>query len=93
MQRLYIHTIFTTNFLTPRVLIYGEDLLILARPTMDLDESVQLDRLRNAVNLPENILHYPELMQNIPYRNRISHEGFTDAISRCNSDTFCIGSL
>lgn len=56
----------------------GEDLLILAGPTMDLDGPMQLYRLRNAVNCCENTLHYPEFVQDIPYGNRIEHaEGFT----------------
>lgn len=56
----------------------GDDLLILAGPTMDLDGPVQLYRLQNAVNCCENTLHYPEFLQDIPYGNKIEHaEGFT----------------
>ncbi len=56
----------------------GEDLLILAGPTMDLDGPVQLYRLPGGVNLQENILHHPEFVQDIPYGNRNEHaEGFT----------------
>lgn len=56
----------------------GEDLLILAGPTMDLDGPVQLYRLPGGVNLPENMFHHPNFVQDIPYGNRIEHaEGFT----------------
>ncbi|WYL93239.1 MAG: DUF3616 domain-containing protein [Gloeotrichia echinulata IR180] len=56
----------------------GQDLLILAGPTMDLDGPVQLYRWKNGVNSPENVLNYPELLQDIPYGNREDHaEGIT----------------
>ncbi|MFQ4147067.1 DUF3616 domain-containing protein [Chlorogloeopsis sp. ULAP02] len=58
--------------------LHGEDLLILAGPTMDLDGPVQLYRLRGGVHLQENVLHSPELVQKIPYGNREDHaEGIT----------------
>jgi Protein of unknown function (DUF3616) len=56
----------------------GEDLLILAGPTMDLDGPVQIYCLKGAVNLTENRLNKPEILQNIPYGNREEHaEGIT----------------
>ncbi|AFY41145.1 DUF3616 domain-containing protein [Nostoc sp. PCC 7107] len=56
----------------------GEDLLILAGPTMDLDGPVQIYRWQNGVNPSENMLNYPQLVQEIPYGNRNDHaEGMT----------------
>lgn len=58
--------------------LVGKDLLILAGPTMDLDGPVQVYRLENIDNLPENILHRPNLVQEIPYGDRCDHaEGIT----------------
>ncbi|PSB01223.1 DUF3616 domain-containing protein [Merismopedia glauca] len=45
----------------------GEDLLILAGATMDLDAKVKVFRLSNAVNLPDNILHKPEVITDLPH--------------------------
>ncbi|MBD2364295.1 DUF3616 domain-containing protein [Anabaena minutissima FACHB-250] len=56
----------------------GEDLLILAGPTMDLDGVVQVYRLKNGVNLPENTLHNPDFVQEIPHGDRNNRaEGIT----------------
>ncbi|WP_341529505.1 DUF3616 domain-containing protein [Nostoc sp. UHCC 0302] len=56
----------------------GEDLLILAGPTMDLDGPVQIYRWRNGVNLRENVFSNPEFLQEVPYGNRDDHpEGIT----------------
>ncbi|MBW4646663.1 MAG: DUF3616 domain-containing protein [Goleter apudmare HA4340-LM2] len=56
----------------------GENLLILAGPTMDLDGPVQVYHWKNAVNSLENVLNYPDLLQNIPYGHREDHaEGMT----------------
>ncbi len=56
----------------------GEDLLILAGPTMDLDGPVQVYRLQAGVNLPDDILHYPEYVQDIPFGKQDDHaEGIT----------------
>jgi hypothetical protein len=58
--------------------LVGEDLLILAGPTMDLDGPVQVYRLQPGVNLQDDILHYPEYVQDIPFGNRDDHaEGIT----------------
>ncbi|AUT04202.1 hypothetical protein CLI64_03605 [Nostoc sp. CENA543] len=48
----------------------GEDLLILAGPTMDLDGTVQVYRLKNGVNLQENVMNNPEFVQEIPHGDR-----------------------
>ena len=56
----------------------GEDLLILAGPTMDLDGPVRVYRLQNGVNLPENVLSKPQPVLEIPYGNADDHaEGMT----------------
>ncbi|MBW4562056.1 MAG: DUF3616 domain-containing protein [Mojavia pulchra JT2-VF2] len=58
--------------------IDGEDVLLLAGPTMDLDGPVQVYRWKNGVSAPEDALHKPELVQDIPYGNRDDHaEGIT----------------
>lgn len=54
----------------------GEDLLILAGPTMDLDGPVQVYRLQGGVTAKN--FHYPEPVLNIPFGNREEHaEGIT----------------
>lgn len=56
----------------------GEDLLILAGPTMDLDGPVRVYRLENGVNLPENALSKPPQILEIPFGNGDDHaEGMT----------------
>ena len=56
----------------------GEDLLILAGPTMDLDGPVRVFRLKNGVNLREDALSKPEPILEIPYGNGDDHaEGMT----------------
>lgn len=58
--------------------IDGQDLLILAGPTMDLDGPVRIYRLQNGVNLQENMLSKPELVLDLPYGNGDDHaEGIT----------------
>lgn len=58
--------------------IDGQDLLILAGPTMDLDGPVKLYRLKNGVDLPEDTLLKPEPILNIPYGKGEDHaEGIT----------------
>ncbi|AFZ13000.1 hypothetical protein Cri9333_2123 [Crinalium epipsammum PCC 9333] len=66
----------------------GEDLLILAGPTMDLDGPVKVFRLTNARNLPNNTLFKPDLVMNLPYGDGEDHaEGMTlfDAIAKQHS--------
>lgn len=56
----------------------GEDLLVLAGPTMDLDGPVRVYRLENGVHLPENSLSQPQVKLDIPYGNGDDHaEGMT----------------
>lgn len=56
----------------------GEDLLILAGPTMDLDGPTRIYRLSNGVNLQENVLSKPDVALEIPYGNGDDHaEGMT----------------
>lgn len=56
----------------------GNDLLILAGPTMDLDGPVQVYRWTNGVNLRENVFSNPDFVQDVPYGNREDHaEGMT----------------
>ena len=56
----------------------GEDLLILAGPTMDLDGPVRVYRLKNGVNLRDNVLSKPDIVLEIPYGNGEEHaEGMT----------------
>ncbi len=56
----------------------GEDLLILAGPTMDLDGPVKVYRWQGGVNLADDVLSYPQLIQDIPYGDGEDHaEGMT----------------
>ncbi len=56
----------------------GEDLLILAGPTMDLDGPVRVYCLKNGVNLQEDALSKPGVVLEIPYGNGDDHaEGMT----------------
>jgi hypothetical protein len=56
----------------------GENLLILAGPTMDLDGPVQVYRLDNWRNLSPNTLNKPELIMDLPFGEREEHaEGIT----------------
>lgn len=57
----------------------GQDLLILAGPTMDLDGPVKLFRIKNGLNLPEDSLVWePEVVLSIPHGEGKHHaEGMT----------------
>ncbi|MBW4664929.1 MAG: DUF3616 domain-containing protein [Chroococcus sp. CMT-3BRIN-NPC107] len=56
----------------------GENLLILAGPTMDLDGPVRVYRLEAIAELQENVLHKPTQILEIPYGNGNEHaEGMT----------------
>lgn len=56
----------------------GQDLLILAGPTMDIDGPVKLYRLENGVNLPEDTMFKPKSILDIPYGDGEDHaEGMT----------------
>ncbi|MDM9382530.1 DUF3616 domain-containing protein [Chlorogloeopsis sp. ULAP01] len=72
------HFIFLNGLGIRDLCVHGEDLLILAGPTMDLDGPVQLYCLPGGVHLQENVLHNPKLVQDFPYGNRDDHaEGIT----------------
>jgi len=56
----------------------GQDLLILAGPTMDLDGAIQVYRWKNSVNLQQNAFINPDFVRDIPYGNREDRaEGIT----------------
>ncbi|GAA6621605.1 DUF3616 domain-containing protein [Scytonema sp. NUACC26] len=56
----------------------GQEFIILAGPTMDLDGPVQVYSLKNDGNLQDNILYYPKVVLDIPYGNKDDHaEGIT----------------
>ncbi|MEM7556193.1 MAG: DUF3616 domain-containing protein [Cyanobacteria bacterium P01_A01_bin.84] len=56
----------------------GNDLLILAGPTMDLDGPVHLYRFQNGMNLSEDSFNEPEVILDIPYGEGDDHaEGVT----------------
>ncbi|WP_009632956.1 DUF3616 domain-containing protein [Synechocystis sp. PCC 7509] len=58
--------------------LQGEDLLILAGPTMDLDGPVRVYKLEKLALLQENVLHKPTQILEIPYGNGNEHaEGMT----------------
>lgn len=58
--------------------LVGEDLLILAGPTMDLDGPVRVYRLEKGVHLAENSLTQPPINLEIPFGNGDDHaEGIT----------------
>ncbi|ARV59982.1 hypothetical protein BZZ01_16345 [Nostocales cyanobacterium HT-58-2] len=77
-RRYKKHFIFLNGLGIRDLFLAGEDLLILAGPTMDLDGPVQVYRLKNGVHLQENVLNQPEVVLNIPYGNRDNHaEGIT----------------
>jgi hypothetical protein len=72
------HFLFLNGLGIRDLFLDGEDLLILAGPTMDLDGPVQVYRVKNGVHLQENVLNYPEFVLDIPYGNRDEHaEGIT----------------
>lgn len=51
----------------------GENLLILAGPTMDLDGPVRIYQLENIAALKDNVLHNPTQILEIPYGNTDDH--------------------
>ena len=56
----------------------GEDLLILAGPTMDLDGPISVYSLENVMNLKGNTFTTPEIVMQIPNGNRDDRaEGIT----------------
>ncbi len=58
--------------------IEGDDLIILAGPTMSLDGPVKLFRLENGIHIGDNTLSKPKVMMDIPYGDGVDHaEGIT----------------
>lgn len=56
----------------------GENLLILAGPTMDIDGPVKVYRLENVGDLPENTMFKPKPILDIPFGDGEDHaEGMT----------------
>ena len=88
-KQLYKKHFLSLNGLGIRDLCFdGEDMLILAGPTMDLDGPVRLYRLKDALNLPEETLFKPDPVLDIPYGEGEDHaEGITlfDAIAKEHS--------
>ncbi|MBW4631745.1 MAG: DUF3616 domain-containing protein [Iphinoe sp. HA4291-MV1] len=77
-KRYKKHFLFLSGLGIRDLFLNGEDLLILAGPTMDLDGPVQVYCVKNGVNLRENVLNYPKPVLDIPYGNRDDHaEGMT----------------
>jgi Protein of unknown function (DUF3616) len=72
------HFVFLNGLGIRDLCVDGENLLILAGPTMDLDGPVQVYRLDNWRKLSPNTLNKPELIMNIPFGEREEHaEGIT----------------
>lgn len=62
--------------------IEGEDLIILAGPTMELDGSVKIFRLENILRLADNSFSNPKFLLDIPYGEGVDHaEGITQFTS------------
>ncbi|MFB2836040.1 DUF3616 domain-containing protein [Floridanema evergladense] len=61
------HFVYLSGLGVRELAVDGEDLLVLAGPTMDLDGSVKLYRIKNGVNLPEESLLKPDAILDIPY--------------------------
>jgi hypothetical protein len=78
-EKLYKkHFIFLNGLGIRDLCLDGQDLLILAGPTMDLDGPVVVYRARNGVNMSENVFNKPEPVLKIPFGNSDDHaEGIT----------------
>ncbi|MFM7575248.1 MAG: DUF3616 domain-containing protein [Snowella sp.] len=64
------------------VSIEGDDLIILAGPTMDLDGPVKILRLENGTNLENESFSNPTVVMDIPYGDGFDHaEGITQFTS------------
>ena len=64
------------------VSIEGDDLIILAGPTMDLDGPVKIFRLENGTNLEDESFSKPTAVMDIPYGDGFDHaEGITQFTS------------
>ncbi|PZV25961.1 MAG: DUF3616 domain-containing protein [Snowella sp.] len=64
------------------VSIEGDDLIILAGPTMDLDGPVKIFRLENGTNFEDESFSHPTVVMDIPYGDGFDHaEGITQLTS------------
>ncbi|HUR55158.1 MAG TPA: DUF3616 domain-containing protein [Gemmataceae bacterium] len=52
----------------------GDDLLVLAGPTMKLDAPAAVYRLRDAVHLPDAVLHEPVFERLLPFTGEVAEE-------------------
>lgn len=72
------HFVYLSGLGVRELVIDGEDLLVLAGPTMDLDGPVRLYRVENGVNLPEESLLKPSSILEVPFGEGVDHaEGLT----------------
>ncbi|HEY9301784.1 MAG TPA: DUF3616 domain-containing protein [Phormidium sp.] len=67
------HFVYLSGLGVRELAVDGEDLLVLAGPTMDLDGPVRLYRIENGVNLPEESLLKPSAILDIPYGEGVDH--------------------
>jgi len=72
------HFVYLSGLGVREISVDGEDLLVLAGPTMDLDGPVRLFRIENGVKLSEESLLRPKPILEIPYGEGNDHaEGIT----------------
>lgn len=67
------HFVYLSGLGVRELVIDGQDLLVLAGPTMDLDGPVRLYRIENGVNLPEESMLKPAAILDIPYGEGVDH--------------------
>jgi hypothetical protein len=67
------HFVYLSGLGVRELAVDGEDLLVLAGPTMDLDGPVRLYRIENGVNLPEESLLKPASILDIPFGEGVDH--------------------
>ncbi|MFB2879206.1 DUF3616 domain-containing protein [Floridanema aerugineum] len=67
------HFVYLSGLGVRELAVDGEDLLVLAGPTMDLDGPVKLYRIENGVNLPEESLLKPSPILDIPFGEGVDH--------------------
>ncbi|MFB2893342.1 DUF3616 domain-containing protein [Aerosakkonemataceae cyanobacterium BLCC-F50] len=67
------HFVYLSGLGVRELAVDGEDLLVLAGPTMDLDGPVRLYRIVNGVNLSEESLLKPAPILDIPFGEGVDH--------------------
>jgi hypothetical protein len=67
------HFVYLSGLGVRELAVDGEDLLVLAGPTMDLDGPVRLYRIENGVSLPEESLLKPSPILDIPFGEGVDH--------------------